>query len=120
VHAADYFQAAQERATQATILHRNEQYSLAMYVSGVAAECMLRAFHQADAEFDERHDITQLFKNCDFERLGDAAHRRLHGPVNTVRMLWQNRYRFFSEQRLRSRVKALGQHQRGVPRMQTF
>jgi hypothetical protein len=56
----------------------------------------------------------------DFERLGNAARKRLRGPVQTVHLLWQNRFRFFSEDRLRAHMKALGQHQRGVHRGADF
>ena len=47
VHATNYFKAARERMTQATLLRRSRHYALAMYVAGVAAECMLRAYHRA-------------------------------------------------------------------------
>jgi hypothetical protein len=83
-----------------------------MYVAGLAAECMLRAYHPAEAPFDEHHDIVDLFKACDFEKLGDAARSRLRGPVQTVHVLWQNRYRFFSEHRLRAHLKTLRQDRR--------
>lgn len=114
VHFADCFRAAQERMTQASLLRRAEHFALAMYVAGAAVECMLRAFHPTDSEFDEKHDIALVFKGCDFDRLGDVARKRLRGPVQTVHLLWQNRFRFFSEDRLRSHLRLLGQHHRGV------
>jgi len=120
VHPVDYFYAAQERMTQASLLRREEHFALAMYVAGVAVECMLRAYHRTDAVFDEKHDIVQAFKNCDFDRLGDPARKRLRGPVQTVHLLWQNRFRFFSEDRLRAHLKALVQNQRGVNRGADF
>jgi hypothetical protein len=120
VYAQDYVQAARERMTQASLLRRSEHYALAMYVAGVAAESMLRAYHLSDEEFDEKHDISQLYKRCDFGKLGDEATKRLRGPVETVHLLWQNRFRFFCEDRLRAHIKALGQHQRGVYRGADF
>jgi len=120
VHPVDYYHAAQERMTEASLLRREGHYPIAMYVAGAAVECMLRAYHLGDAEFDEKHDIVQLFKGCDFDRLGDVARRQLQGPVQTVRLLWQNRFRFFSESRLSAHIKALGQHQRGVYRGASF
>lgn len=85
-----------------------------MYVSGLAAECMLRAYHRTDLEFDERHDIEALLKACDFDKLDEDARSTMRDAVQTVRLLWQNRYRFFSEERLRSHLRAIGQHVRGV------
>lgn len=120
VHPVDYFHAAQERMTQSSLLRREEHFALAMYVAGAAVECMLRAYHPTDAEFDEKHDIVQVFKGCDFDKLGDAARKRLRGPVQTVHLLWQNRFRFFCEDRLRAHMRALGQHQRGVHRGADF
>jgi len=40
--------------------------------------------------------------------------------VQTVRLLWQNRYRFFSEERLRAHLRAIGQQSRGVHRGADF
>ena len=48
------------------------------------------------------------------------ARNRLRGPVQTVHLLWQNRFRFFSEDRLRAHLKALAQNQRGVNRGADF
>jgi hypothetical protein len=120
IHPVDYYRAAQERMTQASLLRREEHFALAMFVAGAAVECMLRAYHPTDADFDEKHDIVQVFKGCDFERLGNAARKRLRGPVQTVHLLWQNRFRFFCEDRLRAHMKALGQHQRCVHRGADF
>jgi hypothetical protein len=100
--------------TQAILLKRHEQYGLAMYVAGLAAECMLRAYHAPDRAFDERHDVAQLFRRCDSERLGSRARARLRGPIQTVHLLWQNRYRYFSEDRLRSHLRSMRQHERGI------
>ena len=116
VHATDYFKAARERMTQATLLRRSRHYALAMYVAGVAAECMLRAYHRAGSNFDERHNIADLFKACDPDKLGDAAKNRLRGPIQTIHLLWQNRYRFFSQDRLRCHLKALGPPRRDAKR----
>lgn len=120
VHSQDYLAVAQERASQASELRRAGHHGLAMYVAGVAAESMLRAYHRRDTDLDERHDISQLFKHADAERLGQHARKRLRSAVQTVHLLWQNRYRFFSEERLRAHIKALGQDRRGVARGADF
>jgi HEPN domain-containing protein len=38
------YTAARERIKEARFLHKNRYYTSAMYVSGLAAECILRAF----------------------------------------------------------------------------
>jgi len=45
VYSRDYFEASRERMNQAGQPYRSQQYSIAMYLAGVAVECMLRAFH---------------------------------------------------------------------------
>ncbi len=63
--------------TQAGQLYRSQQYSIAMYLAGVAVECMLRAFH-FDREFDDRHNIELMFGACDSEKeLHDASNARI-------------------------------------------
>jgi hypothetical protein len=69
-------------------------------------------YHRAGSDFDERHNIADLFKACDPDKLGDAAKNRLRGPIQTIHLLWQNRHRFFSQDRLRCHLKALGPHRR--------
>jgi hypothetical protein len=113
VHSRDYFEASRERMNQAGQLYRSQQYSIAMYLAGVAVECMLRAFH-FDREFNDRHNIELMFGACDSEKLGAAAKVKMRGPIQTVHLLWQNRYRFFSESRLRAHIQAIGQDKRGV------
>jgi hypothetical protein len=54
-----YVQVALERMEQAWMLSKQGEgrsYALAMYVAGVAVECMLRAFKiSRDPTFDEKH-----------------------------------------------------------------
>ena len=120
VRAEDYRRAAGERVTEAGALRRAQRYTLGMYVAGVAAECMLRAYHRADAAFDERHDVIELLKACDLERLGEPAMARLRAPVQTVHMLWNNSFRYFDERRIRAHMRAMRQDRRGVQRGADF
>jgi HEPN domain-containing protein len=114
VHPQDYYYAATERMAQANLLRRQQRYSIAMYIAGVAVECMLRAFYPKDRDFDKGHNIEALYKACDPEILGESAKKRLRGHIETVHLLWQNRYRYFSEERLRAHIRALGHDKRGV------
>jgi hypothetical protein len=89
-------------------MRRAERYVLAMYLAGLAAECMLRAWHHPDLAFDERHDIVRLFDACDLDRLSDSAVRRLRGPVQVVHALWTNGYRYAHEEQVRGHLHELG------------
>jgi hypothetical protein len=104
----DYRRAALERIGEANALRRDERFALAMYVAGVAAECMLRAYHHEDRPFDERHDLVLLFGHCDLERLGDSARRRLRGPLQTIHLLWSNTFRFAPESMVRQHLHRAG------------
>jgi hypothetical protein len=97
----EYRLTALERLHDADAARRAERFGVGMYLSGVAAECMLRAYHHDDRPFDERHDIVQLFQACDLERLGDDARRLLRGPILTIQMLWRNDLRFAHEEMIR-------------------
>jgi hypothetical protein len=101
-----------------------ERYSLSMYVSGLAVECILRGFYwKRNPVLDTRHDLLRLFKECQIvdieqqrlERRGlDPADVRkamvdLFGARDTVVRLWNNDYRFVAESQLRSRLRTLGE-----------
>src|SRR5262245_18567646 len=60
----EYYQAAIERMRQARELHGSrESYALAMYCSGLAVECILRAYRwRIEPSFEGRHDLDDLFK----------------------------------------------------------
>ncbi len=59
--AKNYYGAALERIADADLLHAEGHYPFAMYASGLAVECLLRAFRLLnDPSFDERHDLWQL------------------------------------------------------------
>src|SRR5687768_9796258 len=59
-----YFRAALERIEDARRLYESERYGLSLYISGVSAECLLRAFHwRRDPVFDARHDLLRLYRD---------------------------------------------------------
>jgi hypothetical protein len=125
-----YFRAALERVEQSRRLYYDgASYALAMYVSGVAVECLLRAFKlKRDPTFDERHDLQLLFKasgmlEVDTAALGrkgfsedeiDGYQRELQIAVNEICILWANDYRYVSENRLRSHLKGKVDLRKGV------
>ncbi len=118
-----YYRAALERMRQAQFLYRQgDSYALAMYVAGVAAEAMLRAFKGlGDKSFDEKHDLQKLLKgsrllNITAEELsktdlssGDIHRyqREIQEAINGIDLLWSNDYRYASEDRLRSYLRKM-------------
>jgi hypothetical protein len=125
-----YFRAALERMGQAVgLYHQENSLALAMYVAGLAVECLLRAFKgKRDPTFGEKHDLLRLFKasgllnmNLDNLRLKglpeDQAKKYIQDlkvAVNDIHLLWSNIYRFASEQRLRTHLKNQVNLRRGV------
>jgi hypothetical protein len=116
-----YYIAAIERMNQAWEIYRGGAgYALAMYVAGLAVECMLRAHKmRKDTTFDERHDLKRLFQASGMldadpailqeKGLSEAGARRhfreLQASMVDVYDLWTNDYRFASETRLRAHLK---------------
>lgn len=111
----DYKLAARERIGEAFQLMRADRYVVSMYLAGLAAECTLRAYHREDAPFDERHDVRELLKACDTDRLGEAGRTRLRAPIQTIHLLWLNSLRFAHDAMTRNRLHVM-QLDRGFPR----
>lgn len=124
-----YFDASVERMSQAQHLYREGKdfYALAMYVAGLAVECLLRAYIvKQKREFQSRHDLLLLFKeSCILDLAPDVlkakgltdkqieAHQKvLWSSVNDVFILWRNNYRFASEARLLVLLKRMKLYQR--------
>jgi hypothetical protein len=105
-----YYTAARERIKEARFLHESRYYTLAMYVSGLAVECMLRAFRLLrDPTFDERHDLWRLWKSTELANVrGEFYHEKVQSAMDTTMSLWRNDYRFRSEAVLRAYLKKIG------------
>lgn len=57
-----YLAAAKERIAEAAELYDSRRYVLCHYMSGLAVECLLRAYRfRKDPEFDSRHDLFALY-----------------------------------------------------------
>jgi hypothetical protein len=118
-----YFQTAAQRMRQAHYLYREgASFALAIYVGGLAVECLLRAFKaRRDPTFDDRHDLLRVFAasgmlRVDRDKLRAAqwTDDRIDGHLQTLRLaaneifrLWANNYRFASEERLQSHLKKI-------------
>lgn len=123
-----YFQTATQRMWQAQHLyHEGSSFALAIYVGGVAVECLLRAFKgRRDPTFDEKHDLLRLFAASGMLRVNrdklyaknwtddqiEGHLRTLKVAVDVIYRLWANNYRFASEERLRSHLKKITGHRK--------
>jgi HEPN domain-containing protein len=111
--AEEYFRAAIERMDQArTLYKRGDSYAYAMYSSGLAVECLLRAFRwEKEPSFEGRHDLYDLLKASNFLGVYQSHMRRqgmseerieeysetLRAALNVVIAVWHNSLRFASE-----------------------
>jgi hypothetical protein len=126
-----YYRVSLERLKQSWFLSESpehESYALAMYVAGVAVESMLRAFKMfRDPVFDEKHVLSRPFRaggmlDLDPEILKvrgfttaqvERHFQELQAAASDVCDLWENDYRFASEERMRARLESK-QLDRGV------
>lgn len=113
--AESYYRTALERIEDAHLLHTQSHYSLAMYVSGLAVECMLRAFRLlTDESFEERHDLWRIWKKTALADIYiEPAYSQIYQNLITVTTLWKNELRFHSQSELKSFLKSAGKD-RGI------
>lgn len=112
-----YSVAAQEHITVAVELHEAGRYVLAHYVAGLSVECLFRAYrHRIDPQFDERHDLYELYRAARFdENVPEERRVEIGAALTEVVRRWNNDFRFRSEAALRSYLKQarLDRHIRG-------
>ena len=122
--AHEYFLVSTERMRQARRVHeQGGAYALAMYSSGLAVECMLRAFRwEKDKSFEGRHDLKDLLKASDFLKIDDeyslSKRARIEDREGTglnartamieIQSLWHNNLRFASEASLLAYLRRIG------------
>jgi len=116
-NAEDYYFAALERHSEAYYLHEAGHYVLAMYLSGLAVECILRAFkhlQEPSSVFDEKHDLIKLLRTSGLTDVGNEQFRlKIHKSVNRIFAVWRNNFRFSSESKIRSYLKNI-KRDRGI------
>jgi HEPN domain-containing protein len=105
-----YYSAALERIEDAHLLHTEGHYAFAMYASGLAVECLLRAFRLLrDTSFDERHDLWELWRKTALKDApGQSAYERIYALLSEISLRWRNSYRFAAENEARAALKKSG------------
>lgn len=111
----DYIDGASERIRAARAMYEEYRFVDAIYLAGVAVECILRAFaSDEDDEFEGRHDLRRLMKVTTLERfVGEKQRQAISAALGDVWARWKNNYRYVADSRLRSEIKRL-QLDRGI------
>ena len=96
---AAYRRASLERRDDADALLTAKRHVISMYVSGVAAECTLRALNALrDKQFDDRHDLREMCRTIG--RLGLLTSSRddiLLVEIQRLQAVWRNALRYASD-----------------------
>ena len=107
-----YKQAAAEHVATAATLYEAEQYVLSSYVSGLAVECILRAYRVLhDPEFFARHDLWELSRVSKWR--DHVASRDLpvaSAALEIVYRRWSNSHRYQCLASYRRFLQRLGLH----------
>ena len=89
-------------------MYENGRFVDALYLAGVAVECLLRAYGtDAGSEFDGRHDLLQLMKGGAERLAGEGEEAAILAAIGHVWVRWKNNYRYTHDPRLRAEFKRL-------------
>ena len=110
INADDYLQASRDHAASLAGLYASERYSLTLYVSGLAAECLFRAFRaKKGLEFRSDHPLDPLAREAGFpELIPDKDRARFDAALANLIVRWRNNHRFRSNTAARRFLKDLG------------
>ncbi len=105
--AEHYRTAAMQRVQEAWTLHGQQRHGLALYVAGVAVECILRAYRtRRGRQFSERHDLNELLKESGIvEFVSNETRQTLPAHLGTVWANWNNDYRFGHDELIRATLR---------------
>jgi HEPN domain-containing protein len=108
--AEHYLEAARERIFSAVRLYELSRYSAAIYLAGVAVECILRAYIlRKTKDFESRHDLSDLMRKSSIADFIPPKQNREFGMyLTTVWRRWKNNYRYASISRLSSEFRDIG------------
>ncbi len=90
-----YLEAAQEQVVSARRLHKQRRYPAAIYLAGVAVECLLLAYKtRENPVFESRHDLRNLLRESGmFSFIRPKDRRKLSVQMGDVWARWKNNYR---------------------------
>lgn len=107
---AYYRSAALEHLNLSQRCYERNEYFVAHYFSGIAVECMLRAYlYRVDKTWRPEHDIYNLAKDSRFFDLIPAEGQEQWGAkMSILNLRWRSNHRFFSEDALKKYLNGIG------------
>ena len=101
--AETYRDAAREHIVAAQEMYLASRFVLAHYLSGLAVECILRAYqYRISPVFSGRHDLRALYNDAQFGSIvAPEDDARVSTAMVEVTRRWSNSHRFRSEAALR-------------------
>ena len=113
--ALSYFDAGLDHLSQALWLHDQEHYYLSHYHSGLAVECMLRAYmRRLMVQFRARHDLNLIATDGQFyDLVPDDEVAEWSSRIAAVNLRWRSNERYMGETELWSYLDGL-KHDQGM------
>ncbi len=107
--AESYHDAALQHLRFAGTSHSAGAYFYAHYFSGLAVECILRAYRlKISKAFDARHDLYELAKSAEFFDLVSPELQVEYGAkFITLNLRWRSNQRYMSEEQLKKYLRGL-------------
>ena len=107
LQAGDYLRAAEDHAAALAPLYSHGDYALVLYVSGLATECLFRAFRAKHGlPFRPDHPLAALATEAGFPDLVPDQHREgFDAALTNVVLRWRNNHRFRSNDATRRFLK---------------
>lgn len=106
-NADDYREAAESHIQAAREMYSARHFVQAIYLSGLAVECLFRAFRaRRNLIFDERHDLWELARSSKIlDLVPEGATTYFAGALATVTARWLNSHRYLGERGMRRFLK---------------
>ncbi len=113
-HPDAYLSAALERAKDAERLLAENRFGAACWVSGVAVECLFRAYHsRLSSNLETGHNLDHLFKASGFAaHLSEKQFDAVATDLSIMRARWRHNFRYRPEPAIRSSIaKGTSEHE---------
>jgi len=103
-------QAAVERSQDAIELFDNDRHAASIWVSGVALECLFRAYHRLHSDqLNTGHSIMNLYKDSRFARsISPARSEDMAEKIGFVAVIWKHRFRYDPESKIKASAGLTG------------
>jgi hypothetical protein len=102
IGATEYRAAAEEHLKAASDCRLNGDHLTSHYLSGLAVECILRAYRwKIDSEWSGRHVLPKLYWEAKFDGLvADSEREEMAEKFGTITSRWSNNHRYASPSKL--------------------